>query len=111
MPLYKNGLPPVNKIDPTFENSWINYGGATAPLKYWRDSMGYVHIVVVVKDGVTNVAIFTLPVGFRPLYNFHTPCTSNTAFANVRINSDGTVNMSVGNNAWLAINITFLPEQ
>lgn len=49
-----------------FENSWVNYGAGFTDTRYCFDKDGRVCIEGCVKSGTTGVAVFTLPVGYRP---------------------------------------------
>lgn len=64
---------------PAFQNSWVNEDVTTyEPLKFWKDSLGMVHIQGLVKGGA-GVTIFTLPVGYRPaaLKALEFPCVAD----------------------------------
>lgn len=50
----------------SFEHSWVNLGGGFEEAAYLKDALGFVHLKGVVKGGLTETVIFTLPVGFRP---------------------------------------------
>ena len=68
--IYAEGNPPVFTQemwhDPTFENGWENYSSSYNPARYFKDSLGIVHLIGVVYNGDMNKAIFTLPPGYRP---------------------------------------------
>lgn len=51
---------------PILVNSWANYGTPYNAIGYWKDSLGVVHLRGVLKDGVVNQIMFTLPIGYRP---------------------------------------------
>lgn len=54
-------------ITPTLLNGWVNANyGSDESAKYMKDSLGFVHIVGLVKSGLVGQAIFKLPVGYRP---------------------------------------------
>lgn len=55
-------------IAPTFTNAWVNFGGVQAPVGYFKDQFGLVHIRGMMQNGVANAAAFTLPTGYRPVY-------------------------------------------
>lgn len=61
-------LDPQVWIAPSLENSWTNYGADHETAGYMKDSMGFVHLKGLVKNGTSGV-IFTLPVGYRPANN------------------------------------------
>lgn len=56
---------------PTLQNSWVNFDNGYAPVGYWKDINGTVHLRGLIKGGNTNsgTILFTLPSGYRPAYN------------------------------------------
>ena len=101
--------PPDNTwIAPTLGNSWANFGGGFANAAYKRVGRT-VKLRGLIKSGLDNVAIFTLPAGYRPpahegfacLVSDVTsgPASTGTAHThtlgprgvNVQVLSDGTV--------------------
>jgi hypothetical protein len=51
--------------EPSFENGWNNSGGSLETVAFYKDREGVVHL----KGGATgsnNMAIFSLPAGYRP---------------------------------------------
>jgi len=54
-------------ITPTLVNGWADYGSGFSPIRYMKDSMGFVRIRGMVKSGTINATMFTLPVGYRPV--------------------------------------------
>ena len=80
-------------IAPTLINGWANFGSGSNT-KYMKDSLGFVHLKgKVVTGGSSNVAIFNLPAGYRPLATegLTLVCSSGTSFAQVVINPNGDV--------------------
>lgn len=72
-------------------NSWVDFAGSRA--RYYRDSLGIVHVNGVVASG-TAALIGTLPVGFRPSqsHEFALPgAAAINVLCAVRINTDGTI--------------------
>lgn len=51
---------------PTFQNSWVNYGGGEQVAGYRIGSDGIVRLRALIKNGTLNTAAFTLPAGYRP---------------------------------------------
>lgn len=92
---------------PTFLNSWYEHNATVFPVRYWKDSLGYVHIKGFIKGGVQGSIVFNLPSGYRPApgttIQFSTD--SNSAFGEVCIeNATGKVQvliMSTGN--WVSL--------
>lgn len=101
----------TNWLDPSFQNGWVNFGSGNPNVGYLKDSLGFVHIQGVVKNGTNGTTIFTLPVGFRPMNNLIIPCVSNGAFAILQIFSNGSVTCG-GSNVYVTMdNISFKAEQ
>lgn len=57
----------------TFTNSWVAFGGATAPPSYYLGPDGVVHLRGQIKSGTGGLPAFTLPAGFRPEYAYDFP--------------------------------------
>ncbi len=83
---------------PAFATSWSNFGNPYAPVRFWKDHYGYVHLEGLCKGLASPSTIFTLPAGYRPATNEHAYCstTGNNAFAVVEIAASGTVTIQVG---------------
>lgn len=93
------GTPGLDGVDallgpdsPPFENGWTNSLGSDAPVSFMRIS-GWVHIRGGFFGGADGTVIFTLPVGFRPVYPqpMVIPTHDPGHFATVVANVDGTV--------------------
>lgn len=53
----------------TYQNSWVDFGGTSAPVAYYKDPLGWVHLRGSAKDGTRvngTTVIFNLPQGYRP---------------------------------------------
>jgi hypothetical protein len=85
-------------IAPTLLNAWVNFGGAYATVGYTKDDFGYVHIRGLIKSGTIAQAAFVLPVGFRPEKDILIATTSNGAFGQLSIRTDGQVFVESGSN-------------
>lgn len=88
---------------PTFLNSWVNFGGAFNNAGYYKDSFGIVHLRGLVKDGVVNTPIFTLPAGYRPSATELFPTDSNGAHAQITVSAAGDVVLATGSNVYASI--------
>lgn len=88
---------------PTFENSWVNFGGGNTNAGYWKDKQGMVHLQGMVKSGTINTTIFTLPSEYRPSTNKYFTVNSNNAFGSVIVWSDGRVVPNVGSNVFVSL--------
>lgn len=95
--------------EPAFENSWTNYNANYDQCAFMKDSMGFVHLRGMLKGGtVGDVAVFTLPVGYRVPIAQYLPIASNGTIGNVYIESGGTVRIMHGSNVWASLcGITF----
>ena len=95
-------------IAPTLLNGWVNFDITAASCQYMKDSMGFVHLKGLVKNGVIGAVLFTLPVGYRPAENQHFGTASNNAYGQSVVYSTGDVNLDRGSNVWVTISgITF----
>lgn len=100
-----------NIIEPTFTNSWVNYGGSYETAGYWKDQNNIVHLKGFIKNGTIGAAAFTLPVGYRPSAIASFSIVSNAAFGGLNIASNGAVTVAIGNNANASLSgITFRAE-
>lgn len=97
---------------PAFQNTWANFGSGFTTAAYRKDAAGFVHLSGVVSGGTMNLAIFTLPVNFRPLTNDFTQVTvCNNLIGRVLVSHTGDVIPAVGNNTWFSIDgISFKAE-
>lgn len=95
-------------IAPALTNGWANAGGANNVAGYVKDASGIVRLRGLVSGGTIGLAIFTLPVGFRPVGAENIATASNNAFGYLTISTAGAVVPAVGNNTWFSLdNITF----
>lgn len=84
-------------IAPTLLNSWVNFDtGANALAGYRIDDDGMVHLKGRVKTGTPSSVVWTLPVGYRPPAHLVYGTSSNGAFGEFIILSDGSVTASIG---------------
>lgn len=87
---------------PAFENGWK--AGATGDAPGFYKNAGRVYLQGSVESGETGKAIFTLPVGFRPvaLVYGNGPTTAGAACA-VAVSAAGVVEMQLGANTFLSL--------
>lgn len=101
-------LPNEGFITPTLLNSWAVFNVATNTPGYYKDAHGIVHLRGMVKSGTVGAAIFTLPVGYRPVKQELFACVSNDLFGRVDVNSSGDVTLMDGSNVFASLDgITF----
>jgi hypothetical protein len=100
-------------ITPTLLNGWVAHTPGSYPTAgYYKDSLGQVNLQGLLKNGTIGATVFTLPAGYRPLYQIHIAIASNGAFANISIYPNGNVQIQNGNNGWIALDaISFRAEQ
>ena len=97
-------------ITPTLVNGWIPFNEYLSTAQYHKDSLGYVRLRGIIKSGTSGV-VFTLPVGYRPLYTLYSPTVSNGFFAYLRIANSGTINFTSYSNLWVSLeNVSFKAE-
>jgi len=97
---------------PTLANGWIYYGAPFHTPGYMKDTLGFVHLAGLVKNGVVGYNVFTLPTGYRPgsTIGFATYCS--TGIASVYIDSGGNVTFPSGANGFVFLDgITFMAGQ
>ncbi len=96
--------------EPTFANSWVNFGAGAVTAAFRKLPTGEVYIKGLIKDGTVGagVAMFTLPVGYRPPAYTTFAVRSNNAFGITAIRIDGVVAAEVGNNAFHEISCSFM---
>ncbi len=95
---------------PSLLNGWKDYGGEYSPAHYMKDSLGFVRLRGLVKDGAG--VIFKLPVGYTPSFKY-LHCISNSGESGGRIDVtvDGDVIHVNGSNGWVSLDgITFRAE-
>ena len=91
----------------TFQNGWVNVGGAYAPLAFRKDPNGKVRIRGSIKTGTINAVVFTLPVGYRPVTAINQPTSSYNGttgvFGQVEIQPTGTVAVYYASNSYFSL--------
>ena len=95
---------------PTFQNSWNNYGSGYTPARFKKDVTNTVFIEGLVQGG--SGTIFTLPSGYAPTGGsliFATQTNPNT-IGRLELATSGTVSMNVGNTTWFSICCSFKAE-
>jgi hypothetical protein len=107
----------VGAVDePTFQNSWANYGGTTyGSARFYKDSQGLVHLSGLIKNGVSAAAAFTLPEGYRPGRTQLCPTLSaSNVLCRIDIGADGVVKPTLlgsGTNVFVSLFVPpFLAE-
>jgi hypothetical protein len=91
----------------SFNNSWVNYGGALPAAAYLKVGR-VVFLRGHIKTGTLNLSAFTLPAGYRPAASAAFAVTSNNLFGSLIINTDGTVVPSVGSNTEFGLSCSWV---
>ncbi|CAH0122417.1 hypothetical protein PAE9249_04967 [Paenibacillus sp. CECT 9249] len=97
---------PPQWIAPTLLNGWVNFGGTTAPIAYFKDELGFVHITGTIKDGKIGYdPVFILPEGYRVKATINVPIFtskgSNTITGAVEIIRSGGLRVWSGLNGFV----------
>ena len=71
-------------------NEWLPYSSVQT-LSFFKDAQNIVHLQGVVKPGLLNLPLVTLPVGYRPKSTRYFAVNSNSAFGDVWIGATGQV--------------------
>ena len=93
---------------PTFQNSWVNYGSGFANVAYYKNSDGLVFLEGMVKSGANSTTVFTLPTGYIPSNNMLFNSYSGThSFVNdqIEIDTSGNVSVSTSDTGAVSLNI------
>lgn len=61
--------------EPAFQNFWTNIGGVRAPARY-RKIAGIVFVEGSITAGNSSATVFTLPVGYRPMFELRLPAVA-----------------------------------
>ena len=102
--------------EPPFLNDWANGGSGFAPLRFYKDQLGIVHIQgTIATPGITN-HVFTLPPGYRPAFGlrFRTDscCPAAVYGGSFFVLADGTVTKQQGSYDNVSLDgIAFRAEQ
>lgn len=90
---------------PVLSGGWQNFGGSFAPIGYWKDKEGVVHIRGFISSGTLTAGtlLFNLPAGYRPSGGrLAFAVLSSNGMGRVDINTVGDVFIdSVPANGWL----------
>lgn len=92
-----------------FQGGWTNWGHGYAPLSYYKDAQGFVHLEGMISSGNHTVPIFTLPSDHIPTdgntHMYHAFYNAN-AVTTLRIDPQG--NVYVGNySSWVSLDGIF----
>lgn len=80
-----------NLTAPTFQNSWVDSGEASNALFGFKKEKNSLFIRGRIKNGTSGLTIFTLPVGYRPIYNIRIIASSIVYSSEITIDTSGNV--------------------
>jgi len=93
---------------PSLVSSWANYGAGSTPAGYYKDPFSVVRLKGLVKSGGVGSTIFTLPVGYRPTYDWLFCVATDTGYGVVKVHDTGVVQAISGGNGWFSLaNVCF----
>ena len=105
------GMIQMSPVAGTPTNSWSNFSGSYAGLRYTRNQTGLVTVTGLIKPGTTTdgTALFTLPAGFRPvlLEQFALTTDSGACVLNVSTTGAATINGLPGGTVYVRLNFSF----
>lgn len=103
---------PLTWVAPTYQNSWVNFGGGYENGAYAIDALGFVILRGVVKNGTVPAAMFTLPAGFRPAGDKVFPSIASDEETVLEVLSNGEVIIDYGPNTYVILEgIRFYADQ
>lgn len=98
------------KDNPSFTNSWANYGNNYEDACFWKDKFGMVQLAGVIAGGTVDNSdpyspAFTLPEGYRPSYRklYDQVDGTRSPSAVILIDTNGDVNINQGNNGYISL--------
>jgi len=114
---WANGISMTPWVQPALANGWLHYAAPYGPMR-WRKINGMVVGNGLAASGTvsTTVAVFTMPVGFRPAVNeILTAGTSPLAgapyYSEIRVRLDGSVMFQTGVAGYFSLaNMNYLAE-
>lgn len=87
------GLKSYTEFTPTLLAGWVDMDG-NIRCKYWKDSIGQVHIIGAITGGANESVPFWLPEGYKPARRMDFVCIQQyeeDGPARVRIRADGAI--------------------
>lgn len=99
----------------TLQNSWVNYNALYGTPQYTQTGSGVVIVRGLIRNGIDAqyTVLATLPPGMRPSQRLIMPTSTSNNVTNIHARVDVAANGDIilvrGTNAWLAINLMFVP--
>lgn len=93
--------------EPAFQGTWANWNTSLFyGARFWKDTLGFVHIQGLVMNGAMPSTIFILPAGYRPSNGIIYATDTNTGHGRVDIAASGNVVAQSGGAGFFSI---FIP--
>lgn len=97
---------------PAFVNGWINFGAGYNSAGFRKEKGGVVRLRGLVKAGTPALAMFTLPVGYRPLTNILFGVHGSGSEGRIDVTTAGVVLHVAGGNSYIQLDgVTFVAGQ
>jgi hypothetical protein len=85
-------------------NGWQVYNTTWATPAYMKDSLGFVRLRGLAKNGALGQAMFVLPPGFRPLrQTLHSVCINPNTVGRIDVDNQGAVLVVKGDMGWVSL--------
>lgn len=96
-------------------NSWVDYGSTYQEPIIYKDSLGFVHMAGLIKNGTVNSVFYTLPEEYRPAKRIQFPAyQAGNRIGAIVITPDGACDTSFpsgGSNGFFSLNnVVFMAE-
>jgi hypothetical protein len=91
------------QIITSYLNSWAHHASGREP-QYAIDTLGFVHLRGLIKDGTVGSDAFTLPTGYRPAERERFAIVADSAFGRLDVLDTGGVRpLSPSSNTWVSL--------
>ncbi len=95
----------------TLTNSWVDYGTPFPTPGYRKMGDGLVLLKGTLKNGTLGAAMFTLPVGYRPIGQIGFASDNGGSHGVMEVKANGEVTASTGSNIYVRLDVVrFLAE-
>lgn len=81
-------------VSMTLQSGWSDYDSNHSPATYMKDSLGFVHLRGLIKNGTVGSIITNMPVGYRSTKHMHWGSMSAGSFAVLRLDINGNLTSS-----------------
>lgn len=82
---------------PAFAGAWVNFGAPWQAARFFKDTLGIVHVQGLVKNGAAAPStVFTLPAGYRPPADLIFASEAAAVYARLNVLASGVVQYGTG---------------